>query len=242
MDGAVHRMEKIVEDSMIPSFDPKSSSTQPFTTESRSTILNQSSDKKKLTTGAGSTVSDSTVPGVYKVLTVGQYQPYNDENKNNLKSLENNLNNDEKHCVKKIDKAKERLNEYEKNKEKRMKMMRETEKEMDMKKTKERRKATHDILEGKKGKGKVKGSMKKHVSQNQDTSTKQRIKSDRLVEKSVEREQGGREKEKDEEEDIRVGRVLKFNEDGEATGNQQTIALTLALSLTLTIILSSIMY
>ena len=226
MDGAVHRMEKIVEDSMVPSFDPKSSSIQSFNTESQFKILNQSSDNKKLTTGAGSTVSDSLVPGVYKVLTVGQYQPYNEEYENNLKSLESNLNSDKKRYIKKIDKAKERLNNYEKNKEKRMKMMRETEKEMDMKKSKERKKAIHDILEGKKAKGKVKESMKKQVTQN--TSTTQRINSDRVVERGVEREQEGREK--DEDKDNRVGRVLKFNEDGEATGNQQTITLTFTLT------------
>ena len=105
---------------MIPSFDPKSSSTQPFSTESGSKVLNQSSENKKLATGTGSTESDSTIPGVYKVLTIGQYQPYNDEDKNILKSLENNSNNNKKQYIKKIDKAKERLNEYEKNKEKRM--------------------------------------------------------------------------------------------------------------------------
>ena len=150
---------------MISHSDPQSSSS----TESRSKIL-EKTNEKKATTGTGTTVPDGTVPGIFKVLTVGKYQPYGEEKKNHvsLTTVKNDMNiakkSSDKSVNKKIDKAKERLLEYEKTKEKRMKMMRETENEMEMKKTKERRKAMNKIMDGKKGKGKE--SVKKISGQN----------------------------------------------------------------------------
>jgi hypothetical protein len=173
MNEAVDRMEKIVGDSMIPHSDPQSSSSA----ESRSKVFDKLNEKKKASMGTGTAVSDgtvsgidSTVSGVFKVLTVGKYQPYGEEKENHvtLTTVKDDINtaknSSDKSVNKKIDKAKERLLEYEKTKEKRMKMMRETEKEMEMKKTKERRKAMNKVMDGKKGKGKE--SVKKSSGQN----------------------------------------------------------------------------
>ena len=223
-------MEKIVGDSMIAHSNPQSSSPL----ESGSKILDKTNEKKKATMGTGTTVSDSTasgmnstVSGIFKVLTVGKYQPYGEEKENHttLSAVKNTVkNSNDKNVNKKIDKVKERLLEYEKSKEKRMKMMRETEKEMEMKKTKERRKAMNKIFDGKKVK--VKEGVKKSSSQN--------IRPSRLtgggvggggekeMRSSVRAHIGGDDKEKDGNEDGRVERMLKFSGSAEATGNEKT--------------------
>jgi hypothetical protein len=215
MNEAVDRMEKIVGDSMIPHSDPQSSSSM----ESKSKVLDKLNEKKKASMGTGTTVSDGTVSGInntasgiFKVLTVGKYQPYGVEKENHvtLTTVKNDINtaknSGDKSVNKKIDKAKERLLEYEKTKEKRMKMMRETEKEMEMKKTKERRKAMNKIMDGKKVKGKE--SVKKSSSQ----SIKLGVPGGGVG------GGGGEEKDTNGVEDGRVERMLKFTGNAEATG------------------------
>lgn len=226
MNEAVDRMEKIVGDSMIPHSDPQSSSSM----ESGSKILDKTNEKKKASMGTGTTVSDGTVSGIFKVLTVGKYQPYGEEKENHatLTTVKNDINtaknSSDKSVDKKIDKAKERLLEYEKAKEKRMKMMRETEKEMETKKTKERRKAMNKMMDGKKGKGKE--SVKKSSGQNVKLGGvnsgsagvggggEKEMRSSMCV-----HTEGG---ETNGVEDGRVERMLKFTGNAEATGNSKS--------------------